>query len=93
MKHAQISVTAGGPGRYRVDGAGPATTSHEVTIPDGYLEALGIPAVPPEAAIEESFRFLLEREPNTSILRTFSLPVIESYFPEYRSELGRRLRT
>ena len=29
-----------------------------------------------EKLIEESFRFLLEREPNTAILPSFDLPVI-----------------
>ena len=33
------------------------------------------------------FRFLLEREPNTSILTAFDLPVIERYFPEYEQEM------
>jgi hypothetical protein len=39
--------------------------------------------VTPEELIERSFEFLLEREPNTSILRRFDLPVIQTYFPEY----------
>ena len=33
--------------------------------------------------IEFSFKFLLEREPNTSILYSFELNVISTYFPEY----------
>jgi len=48
-------------------------------------------SVPPMRLIEESFRFLLEREPNTSILSTFDLPVIGRYFPEYEREIARRL--
>jgi hypothetical protein len=32
---------------------------------------------------EASFEFLLEREPASSILSQFALPVIERYFPEY----------
>ena len=36
-----------------------------------------------ESLIMRSFEFLLERESNTSILRSFELPVISSYFPEY----------
>ena len=35
--------------------------------------------------------FLLERESPSSILRSFSLDVIERYFPEYRVEMSRRL--
>ena len=33
--------------------------------------------------VRRSFEFLLEREPATSILRTFDLSVIERYFPEF----------
>ena len=41
--------------------------------------------------MHESFVFLLERESRESILRRFELPVIERYFPEYPTEIGRRL--
>jgi hypothetical protein len=44
-----------------------------------------------ERVVRESFRFLLEREPATSILRQFSLSDISRFFPEYPSELARRL--
>ena len=45
-----------------------------------------------EDLLEESFRFLLEREPNTSILTSFDLPLINNYFPEYEQEIRARLR-
>ena len=45
-----------------------------------------------EELLEESFRFLLERESNTSILSSFDLPVIGRYFPEYEQEIRTRLR-
>ena len=38
----------------------------------------------------QSFEFLLEREPATSILRRFSLHVIGDYFPDYGAEMRRR---
>jgi hypothetical protein len=41
--------------------------------------------------VEESFRFLLEREPKESILRRFNLTVISRYFPEYEREIKTRL--
>lgn len=44
-----------------------------------------------ERLLEASFRFLLEREPKEAILRTFELPVIERYFPEYPQEILGRL--
>ena len=43
-----------------------------------------------EALVRESFRFLLEREPVTSILLNFDLAAIERYFPEWREEMHRR---
>jgi hypothetical protein len=40
-----------------------------------------------EVPAEKSFEFFLEREPNTSILRTFYLPLIQQYFPEYEKTI------
>jgi hypothetical protein len=54
-------------------------------------EELGLGADNVELLVRESFSFLLEREPASSIMSEFSLDVIEQYFPEYREELGRRL--
>ena len=44
-------------------------------------------ATDPEDLVRRSFEFLLEREPRTSILREFDLPVIGRYFPEYEREI------
>jgi hypothetical protein len=41
--------------------------------------------------VRETFAFLLEREPRSSILARFDLPVVERYFPEYPAEMRRRL--
>ncbi len=60
-------------------------TIHRVTMTPAYYEKLSGKRVPPEVLIEKSFEFLLERESNTSILRSFELPVIGRYFPEYES--------
>ena len=59
------------------------TTTHKVTLTAPYYEKLTGNRVPPEVLVEKSFRFLLDRESNTSILRSFDLPVIAQYFPEY----------
>jgi hypothetical protein len=91
MSTESLSVTALGAGRWRVEVRAPTATTHEVTIPAGYLDALGLAGMAAERVIEESFRFLLEREPNTSILERFELPVIARYFPEYEREIRRRL--
>jgi len=57
-------------------------TSHEVTVtPDDI--ARYAPGSTPERLLQASFEFLLEREPASSIMSRFALPVIERYFPEY----------
>ena len=40
-----------------------------------------------EELILFSFKFLLERENNTSILSNFNLEIIQNYFPEYKNEI------
>jgi hypothetical protein len=69
---------------------GAHSTSHTVTVPRGFPEALGWPADHDLELIRASFEFLLEREPATSILRRFSLDVIGDYFPDYGLEMARR---
>jgi hypothetical protein len=76
---------------YEVKVGGTTATVHRVTLRDADRQRLGGGDIPAEHLIEESFRFLLEREPNSSILRTFDLPVIGRYFPEYEGEIRKRL--
>jgi hypothetical protein len=52
---------------------------------------VGVAGVSDAEVVEESFRFLLEREPKESIMASFDLPVISRYFPEYQQEMERRL--
>lgn len=91
MRPQTITVAAVGAGRWRVEVRAAEMTAHEVSIPDEYLDRISLAAFLPERVLEESFRFLLEREPNTSILRSFALPEIARYFPEYEKEIARRL--
>jgi hypothetical protein len=44
----------------------------------------------PEGLVRRSFEFLLAREPKESILRSFELPVIGRYFPEYEVTISGR---
>ena len=67
------------------------TTHHTVTLKPEVFERLARGRASQEALIKISFEFLLEREPNTSILGAFELEVIGQYFPEYEEELKRRL--
>jgi hypothetical protein len=66
-------------------------TTHQVTLRDTDRLRLVGEKLSGEKLIEESFRFLLEREPNTSILSSFDLPVIGKYFPKYEREIRKRL--
>jgi len=59
------------------------TTTHKVAVKPAYYEKLTNKRVAPEVLVEKSFEFLIERESNTSILRSFELPIIGQYFPEY----------
>lgn len=89
---ADIAITSRGPRQFDVQlREGDGQTSHNVTVPEDLIEELGLPADDLEHVVRESFEFLLEREPASSIMSEFSLDVIARYFPEYRHELPRRL--
>jgi hypothetical protein len=77
--------------RYEVRVTDATATTHQVTLKEADRIRLGGTDISGDELIAESFRFLLEREPNTSILRKFDLPVIGTYFPEYEQEIGKRL--
>ena len=77
--------------QYEVRVTDETPTTHHVTLKEADRIRLGGTDVPGDALIAESFRFLLEREPNTSILRTFDLPVIGTYFPEYERDIRKRV--
>ncbi len=68
------------------------TTTHEVTVKPSYYKKLTGGKVAIETLVKKSFEFLLERESNTDILRTFDLPVIGSYFPEYEMTIQKWLK-
>jgi len=76
---------------YEVTVSGRSTTKHTVTVDASYYQKLTEGRVPPETLVEKSFEFLLERESNTSILRSFELPVIGRYFPEYETTIRKML--
>jgi len=70
---------------------GSSSSSHSVTIGQGYYQQLTGNDYSPEQLVEISFEFLLEREPKESILRRFDLPTISRYFPEYEETIGQLL--
>lgn len=63
---------------------------HRVRVSTEHLERYGGGASA-EALLRQSFGFLLDREPPESILPSFSIEVIEQYFPDYPEEIRKRL--
>ena len=72
-----------------VDDAG--RSSHSVSVRSGDLARLHPTAIEPTDLVRRSFAFLLEREPRESILASFDLMEISRYFPDYESDIGRRV--
>lgn len=85
-----ILVTSTGADAYLVEVQSATRTQHRVSVAPAYLRELDVASHPAIRVIEEAFRFLLEREPNTSILASFELREIERYFPEFRAEIAGR---
>jgi hypothetical protein len=63
-------------------------TRHTVQVSRADLERWG-GGRPVEDLVRRSFDFLLEREPATSILRSFELSAIQRYFPEFDQDFRR----
>ena len=64
-----------------------STTTHTVTVTDQSLNDLTDNNLTKTQLLEFSFEFLLEREPNTSILSSFDINVISKYFSDYRDKV------
>jgi hypothetical protein len=77
------SITAKDEDTYSVTVTGISTTIHTVTISDLIHTKLTGGKISKETLLEKSFEFLLQREPNTSILAQFKLEIISQYFPDY----------
>ncbi len=65
---------------------GKSETRHRVTLSQKSRLRLGKDATA-ERIVEAAFRFLLDREPKESILASFDVDLIESYFPEFEARL------
>ncbi|NCF33398.1 MAG: hypothetical protein GWP50_07485 [Proteobacteria bacterium] len=66
-------------------------TEHRVHMSQEYYRKLCGATTTHEWVLLNAFQFLLEREPNTAILKTFDLPDIARYFPEFEAEMQERL--
>ena len=86
-----ISVKHSAGDEWVVTVQGAVMTQHRVRVTKADLDRFS-EGRSAEELLEESFRFLLERESNNSILSSFDLPVIGRYFPEYEQEIRTRLR-
>ena len=84
-----ISIKKIGDDLFEVTVAKTATTSHTVTVTNQSLTDLTDNNVTKAQLLEFSFKFLLQREPNTSILSSFDINVISRYFSDYRDEVRR----
>ena len=78
-----VEVESTGDDDFIVKVSAGTSTEHRVTLTDAYWEQVWNSGLSKEEVITRSFAFLLERESNTSILRSFELPVIQRYFSEY----------
>ena len=74
---------------FKVTVAETSTTTHTVTVTDQSLTDLTDDKVTKTQLLKFSFKFLLEREPNTSILSSFDINVISRYFSDYKDEVRR----
>ena len=72
---------------FEVTVAKTSTTTHMVTVTDQSLTDLTDDNATKTQLLEFSFNFLLDREPNTSILSSFDINVISKYFYDYRDEV------
>ena len=81
-----VEVEAIGGDDFLVEVSAATSTEHRVTLTDTYWEQIWNRRLPKKDVVARSFAFLLEREPNSSILRTFDLPVIQRYFGEYEGK-------
>lgn len=84
---ASIQVVDLGNNVFEVTVAAHSTTVHRVTVKPEYAANLLRAGEATNSLVERSFQFLLARESNTSILRSFDLSVIAHYFPEYAREM------
>ena len=82
-----ISIKILSNSEYEVTVKSKTVTTHIVTLSDGVHKKLTKEKVTKEELLDFSFKFLLDREPNTSIMSSFELTVISRYFSEYENSV------
>lgn len=86
-----ISVTHIEEDLYQVTVEGQQSTVHKVRLTHADYRLLSGRRCTHEWVLIQTFRFLLEQEPNTSILPVFDIMDVERHYPEFQEELARRL--
>jgi hypothetical protein len=84
---ADISIEEIDSNTYQVTVTAQTTTMHMVTVQADYAQKLTNGRISNNELLKKSFEFLLQRESNTSILRSFDLSVISRYFPEFEQQI------
>ena len=82
-----ISIKTISNNEYEVTVNSKTKTTHIVTLSDKVHTNLTNDKVTKEQLLDFSFKFILDREPNTSILSSFELMVISRYFSEYEKSV------
>lgn len=65
-------------------------SKHNVSMAKDFLLRIGA-THQPEKVVKKSFEFLLERESKEQILQEFDITAISHYYPEFISELEKKL--
>ena len=82
-----ISIQKLSNNEYEVTVQSNTITTHIVSLSDEVHKNLTNNKVTKEELLDFSFKFLLDREPNTSIMSSFELTVISRYFSEYENSV------
>lgn len=75
-----------------IKSADSAQTKHRVKLQEQYYKQLTDGIVTPQRLVHASILFLLDREPQESILEDFDLPIISRYFPEYETAIQKIIK-
>ncbi|SES08853.1 hypothetical protein SAMN05216188_121120 [Lentzea xinjiangensis] len=70
---------------------GAETTTHHVVLTEDFLDDLALPEFDGAALVEEILRYLLDREPNTSVPRELDPAALVGRDAEFLPELRRRM--
>ena len=80
---ASIKITEIEKDKFIVEVSDNVKSSHNVVITDKAYQELTNSKISKYELLEKSFAFLLDREPNTSILTNFEIQIISHYFSDY----------